>query len=216
MKTFSKLKYAAVALIFACSHAIADGAQSGIYTLRSVPGTQLDFRKVYLASDGIKASGFFDNPFTRPAAGDPDADPTCRFFLSGEVTPQGDIRLDTWYPDRQSGKIETGEPIILKRKGRVWVAMVSGDLPNCDVPTIETGDSLMLTASKPWRSFAFVNKPKTFLYSEPDNVKRTKSYLLRFDVVALLGSHREWLKVDYFRNDADIARWVKSADLTGR
>ncbi|MGF6596744.1 hypothetical protein P3T23_001455 [Paraburkholderia sp. GAS448] len=216
MSTFSKLKYAAVVLMFACSHAIADDARSGIYTLRSVPGTQLDFRKVYLALDGIKASGFFDNPFTRPTANDPDADPTCRFFLSGEVTPQGEIRLDTWYPDRQSGKIETGAPIILKKKGEAWVATVSGDLPNCDAPTIDTGDFLTLKSSRPWRNFAFVNKSKTFLYSAPDDAERTKGYLVRFDAVAVLESDHEWLHVDYFRNDADVVRWVKGLDLTER
>jgi hypothetical protein len=46
-----------------------------------VPGTTLDGRKVYLAVDQGRVSGYFDNPFTTPAENDPDRDPTCRFLL---------------------------------------------------------------------------------------------------------------------------------------
>jgi hypothetical protein len=174
MSTFSKLKYAGIVMLFAFGPAFAGDAQSGVYALSSAPGTQLDFRKVYLAWDNDRVSGFFDNPFTRPAINDPNDDPTCRFFLSGEVTPRGDIRLDTWYPDSQSGNIETGAPIVLKRKQGAWEATVTGDLPNCDASTVSTGDLLTLKSSNPWRSFAFVNKPKTYLYSKPENGMRTK------------------------------------------
>ncbi|GJH38545.1 hypothetical protein CBA19CS91_37330 [Paraburkholderia hospita] len=59
----------------------ADELHSGMYELSTVPGNQLDYRKVYLVVEKHDVQGFFDNPFTAPAANNPDRDPTCRFLL---------------------------------------------------------------------------------------------------------------------------------------
>lgn len=188
---------------------------SGVYALRSVAGTQLDYRKVFLSFDGDQVSGFFDNPFTQPASNDSDANPTCRFFLTGRLSSAGEVKLDTWYPSQPGKPDETGAPIVLKRgdDGK-WTVGLSGSLPNCDVPTIETGDFLKLEAPRPWRSINYVTVVKSVLYAAPTDSSKTRAYLVRFDPVGMLDTHSNWSKIDYFGKDGDLVRWVKSSDLS--
>jgi hypothetical protein len=137
-------------------------------------------------------------------------------FFNGSMLGDGSIRLDTWYPDGQTGNIETGSPIVLREKSGQWVATVTGDLPNCDAPTIESGDFLKLDAPRPWKSIGYINKSKTFLYSDPSDDSRTKAYLVRSDPVALVQSKGEWVEINYFGHRANLLRWLKRTDLTQR
>jgi hypothetical protein len=206
----------AAALVLTSGLVLAGEINSGNYALRTLPGSQLDFRRVYIADNDGKVSGFFDNPFTRPATSVPDENPTCRFFFNGSTLGDGIIRLDTWYPDEQTGRIETGTSIVLREKSGEWVATVASDLPNCDAPTIETGDFLTLDKPEPWKSIGYINKAKTFLYSEPSEGSRTKAYLVQSDPVALLLSNGEWLHIKYIGHGSNLSRWLKRSDLTQR
>lgn len=186
----------------------ADELRSGVYALRSVPGTQLDYRKLYLAVDNGNVTGFFDNPFTAPAANNPDRDPTCRFLLkSTSVTPN---QVD--FATQFSG--DRGQPISVSSSAKgVWSVHVRGDLPNCDVPTISTGDSLTISAARDWIGFAAVASRRTRLYLRPDDSSVTKAYLVKDDVVAVLARKDEWVQVDYFARGTDLIRWIKRSDL---
>jgi hypothetical protein len=204
----------ASALMLTSGLAFSGEISSGSYTLRTLPGSQLDFRRVYMAEDDGKIFGFFDNPFTRPAKNDPDENLTCRFFFSGSALGDGSIRLDTWYPDEQTGHIETGAPIVLRERSGAWVATVTGALPNCDAPTIETDDFLTLDRPEPWKSIGFINKARSFLYSEPNEGSRTKAYLVRSDPAALLQGNIGWLHITYIGHGSNLSRWLKRSDFT--
>jgi hypothetical protein len=206
----------AAALMLGSGLTFAGGISSGNYALRTLLGSQLDFRRVYMAEDDGKISGFFDNPFTRPANNDLGENLTCRFFFSGSTRGDGSIRLDTWYPDEQTGHIETGSPIVLREKSGAWMATVTGDLPNCDAPTIETGDFLTLDKPEPWKSIGYINKSRSLLYSGPNEGSRTKGYLVRSDPVALLQGNSEWLHITYIGHGSNLSRWLKRPDLTQR
>jgi hypothetical protein len=188
--------------------ASADELRAGIYDLRTVPGTTLDGRKVYLAVDQGRVSGYFDNPFTTPAENDPDRDPTCRFLLEPARPQGGSIRFKTAFADEQ------GDPLQLTSTGHGdWKVRVGGILPNCGIPTIDTGDTLHLSTEKPWLAFASVTARRAPLYTAASDDARGKAYLVRNDVVAVLERVGPWVRVDYFARGADLIRWMKRADL---
>ncbi|MEM5446684.1 MULTISPECIES: hypothetical protein [Paraburkholderia] len=214
----TRVKTIGMALIMLSAFNVARSEeQSGAYTLRTVAGTQLDYRKLFLSFDGDRVSGFFDNPFTQPASNDPDANPTCRFFLTGKLSSAGEVKLDTWYPTERGKADETGASVALKKRSDgTWIATLSGALPNCDVPTIATGDFLKLDTPQPWRVINYVAVPKSILYSAPADSSRTKAYLVRLDPVAVLETRSSWSRIDYLGKGGGLVRWVKSSDLSVR
>lgn len=213
-KTFTF--WPALILALASGWALADEISSGIYKLRTQPESQLDFRRVYIADDNGKISGFFDNPLTRPAENDLEGNLTCRFFLSGSTVDDGSIRLETWYPGELMSQFQTGASIVLREKSGAWVATVTGDLPNCDAPTVETGDVLTLDQPKSWKNIGYINKSISPLYSKPSEGSRTKAYLVRHDPVALLEGNTEWLHIIYIGHGSNLSRWLKRSDVTQR
>jgi len=188
----------------------ADELHSGVYELRTVPGTQLDYRKVYLVVEKGEVQGFFDNPFTAPAANNPDRDPTCRFLLKSSDTKGNTITFSTYFADEKGGKIS-----LSPGSQQSWAVKVDGDLPNCEVPTIESGDSLTFKSERNWIGFAMIASKRAPLFSASQDSARTKGYLVKNDVVAVLARIGDWVQVDYFARGNDLVRWVKRSDLQG-
>ncbi|MBN3761030.1 hypothetical protein [Burkholderia sp. Ac-20365] len=185
--------------------------RAGIYALRTVPGADLDHRKVYVAVNGTEISGFFDNPFTTPAANNPDRDPTCRFLLKGSSAAGGVVEFTTFFG------AERGASIAVTSRGRgAWSVHVDGDLPNCEVSTVESGDSMTFDSERHWLGFARIASAKAPLFNEPQADARSKAYLVRNDVVAILERHAGWAKIDYFQRGGNLVRWVNASDLAGR
>ncbi|HDR9202010.1 TPA: hypothetical protein QDB48_003341 [Burkholderia vietnamiensis] len=176
--------------------------------MRSVPGTQLDYRKVYVAVDNGAVAGYFDNPFTAPAVNNPDRDPTCRFLLKGRGEKSGAIGLATYFAGERGGRIS-----ISPGNRGVWNVRVDGDLPNCEVPTIESGDFLTFKSSRNWIDFATVASKRAPLYATAQESSRSKAYVVSGDVVAVLARQGNWVQIDYFARGSDVIRWVKRSDL---
>ncbi|OXJ26565.1 hypothetical protein CFB46_07030 [Burkholderia sp. HI2761] len=186
----------------------ADELRAGVYELRSVPGTQLDYRKVYVAVDNGAVAGYFDNPFTAPAVNNPDRDPTCRFLLKGGAEKSGAVGLTTYFAGERGGRIS-----VSPGNRGVWNVRVDGDLPNCEVPTIESGDILTFKSSRNWIGFATVASKRAPLYATARDSSRSKAYVVSGDVVAVLARQGDWVQIDYFARGSDVIRWVKRGDL---
>jgi hypothetical protein len=186
----------------------AEELHSGVYELRTVPGTQLDYRKVYFAVDKGEVQGFFDNPFTAPAANNPDRDPTCRFLLKSNGAKGNTTTFGTWFADEKGGKIS-----LTPGTNEAWSVNVNGDLPNCEVPTIESGDFLKFKSERNWIGFAMIASKRASLFSASQDSARTKGYLVKDDVVAVLARSGDWVQIDYFARGNDLVRWVKGSDL---
>lgn len=218
MNTSAKIRLAsAIAALLTFSYAFSADLQSGVFSLRSVPGAQLDFRKIYLVKRDGKVEGFFDNPFTQPTENNPDANPTCKFFLNGEFYTPGEIQLHAWYPESdQAGDASAGASIFLTKSGDSWKVRIAGDLPNCDMPTVETGDFIKSDMVEPWQSIAYISKPKSYFYTRPHDTDRTRGYLVHSDAVAVIKYEGDWALVNYLRGDINLIRWMKRADLTER
>lgn len=109
---------------------------------------------------------------------------------------------------------DRGEPISVAASAKgVWSVRVNGDLPNCDVPTISTGDSLTFSAARSWIGFASITSRRARLYSKPEDSAITKAYLVKDDVAAVLVRNGDWVQIDYFASGTDLVRWIKRADL---
>lgn len=202
------LGWVAASALMAAGCAGADEVRAGVYELRSVPGTQLDYRKVYVAVDNGAVAGYFDNPFTAPAVNNPDRDPTCRFLLKGRGEKSGAIGLATYFAGERGGRIS-----ISPGNRGVWNVRVDGDLPNCEVPTIESGDFLTFKSSRNWIDFATVASKRAPLYATAQESSRSKAYVVSGDVVAVLARQGNWVQIDYFARGSDVIRWVKRSDL---
>jgi integrase len=194
-------------------NARADSNISGEYLIRSVSGTSLDFRKIYLIFGNSGVQGFFDNPFTRPASNGHDFDPTCRFFLTGKVIDENELKLETWFPEKETEHIFRGSAIALKKMGSGWVVSIDGALPNCEVATIDNGDEIVFSSPRKWVGFSYVNKVRANLYAKPEVKSRIRSYLVEFDAVAVMETGAEWSKIDYFLNGRDLIKWIPTSDL---
>ncbi|MCM2481437.1 hypothetical protein [Burkholderia glumae] len=207
MKRIGLAVIAALALSISTA-AQADQLRSGVYALRSVPGAQLDYRKLYLAVDNGHITGFFDNPSTAPAANHPDRDPTCRFLLKSTSVARNEVDFATQFGGAQ------GQPISVSSNAKgVWSVRVHGDLPNCDVPTISTGDALTFSAERAWIGFATVASQRARLYAKPEAPAATRAYLVKDDVAAVLARKGDWVRVDYFFRGTDLIRWIRRSDL---
>ncbi|CAG9197310.1 conserved exported hypothetical protein [Burkholderia vietnamiensis] len=202
------LGWVAASALMAAGYAGADELRAGVYELRTVPGTQLDYRKVYVAVDNGAVAGYFDNPFTAPAVNNPDRDPTCRFLLKGRGEKSGAIGLATYFAGERGGRIS-----ISPGNRGVWNVRVDGDLPNCEVPTIESGDFLTFKSSRNWIDFATVASKRAPLYATAQESSRSKAYVVSGDVVAVLARQGNWVQIDYFARGSDVIRWVKRSDL---
>ncbi|WP_347555291.1 hypothetical protein [Robbsia sp. KACC 23696] len=191
--------------------------QSGVYTLRTDPNSQLDSRKVYLAVDQGEVSGYFDNPYTQPARNVPDLDPTCRFLLHGSVSDGTHIVLQSSYPEKESGKSESGGTLTLTKNDRGWEVTVNGDLPNCEVATVSDGETLTLSKVQPdWRGFGYVAVAKAPLYTSASERAKSAAYLVRYDPVAVLRQSGQpgWLYAEYLNaRKGVLKRWMKSSDV---
>ena len=208
MKILASLIVAAGLL--ASGFASGEELRAGVYSLRTVAGADLDHRKVYVAVNGTEVSGFFDNPLTTPAANNPDRDPTCRFLLKGSRTAAGDLKFATSFAG------ERGASIDVKARGQgTWSVHVDGDLPNCEVPTVDSGDWLTLESERHWIGFARIASVRAPLLNAPRADARSKAYLVRNDVVAILERSGDWVKIDYFQRGGELLRWVRESDLSG-
>lgn len=195
----------------------SDAIQSGVYALRSVADGRLDSRKVYIAVDHDQVSGYFDYPFTQPASNVPDLDPSCRFLLRGKLGNGPRIILHAFYPDKQSGTVQSSGTLTLSKQDGAWAVTVDGDFPDCEVATVDNGDTVTLSEPRPnWRGFGYVVTSKAALYNSPSDAAKSSAYLIRYDPVALLRepAKRDWVYIDYFNaRRGTLNRWMKSSDI---
>ncbi len=145
---------------------------------------------------------------TTPAANAPDRDPTCRFLLKGTAGARG-VDFSTAFGGDHGDSIT----IAPAAQGH-WVVTAVGDrLPNCDVPTISTGDTLAFGEPRDWLDFTQVAVRRARLYSAPQAQAATRAYLVKGDVAAVLARSGDWVEIDYFARGATRVRWVRRADL---
>ncbi len=88
--------------------------------------------------------------------------------------------------------------------------------PGCQsvlLPQIDQGLTFDLTAAARWQELSFVQSAKAYLYKEPDEAKKMKSYLVKGDVVGVLAYKGGWVSVEYNTGVKKLRAWVRAIDV---
>lgn len=137
----------------------------------------------------------------------------CAFFFSGNLKGEN-AELKVWQDLEQgisSGELhKVGDDVQLK-------APHAPDYSGCGLvllPEIEnSGVKLSPISLRPWLEIRQVDVRKTWLFSTPARSKNHKNYLLRDDVVAVLGYQDDLAQVDYWHEGSLLSGWVLTEDV---
>jgi hypothetical protein len=137
----------------------------------------------------------------------------CRALVDGRLDGDGHTAgLQAWLPD-DPGRI----PGTLSMEGadiRVRLAENPSGCAMVSNMTVEGQRWWMKEARPDWVGVGLVTVDRAFLHSEPvDNAGREKSYLIEWDVVAVLERRAGWMHVEYIESDSSARGWIRSSDL---
>jgi hypothetical protein len=62
-----------------------------------------------------------------------------------------------------------------------------------------------------WIDIKIIKEPKAYFYSEPDNSKKKKAYLIKGDCIKVLEKNSSWLKVEFSAKKTTIG-WIRLED----
>lgn len=139
---------------------------------------------------------------------------TCTFFLKGKIAEnraENRVEVATWSDQVFPGVLKTvGTDVSLQiEKGR--------EFPGCGLvlmPEIARGITLDKTFEAKWDDLKIVVNDRAYLFSEPSESKKMKSYLIKNDVVGILSRNGEWVRIEFPRDGKkSIGGWVKASDV---
>jgi len=133
---------------------------------------------------------------------------TCSFFLSGrEKGGQADVV--TWSLEAFPGSLKPADDGVILRveNGR--------DHPGCASvlpPLISDGMLLDLDSRADWTSLRRVTAKRSYLLKKPNDRRGARAYLVRGDIVGVLGRSGDWLHVEYAKERRRTGGWMRAAD----
>ena len=133
---------------------------------------------------------------------------TCSFYLSGQG--EGDqVDLLTWNIETFPGSLQAAEQGVVLRieRGR--------DHPGCGSvlpPLISQGMLLDRIAIANWTSLRRVIAKKTFLFPKPSKKAKSRTYVVKGDVVGVFSQSDDWLRVEYVNGQKRVGGWILAAD----
>lgn len=137
---------------------------------------------------------------------------TCSFSMSGPVDAMGHATLATRVPMGFAGKLQADGD------GVAFSVESATEIPGCGMllpPEINTGLALSLIEPKQWIGMARVEDPRAYLYQTPQEQAAHSRYLVRADVVGILGCKDSWCEVEFIsKAGASHIGWLKEQHLT--
>lgn len=133
----------------------------------------------------------------------------CSFYLRGTYSA-GQVNVMTWQEKKLPGFLKAvADGVVLHLpNGRSH--------PGCQsvlLPQIDQGLAFDLTAAARWQELSFVQSAKAYLYKEPDEAGKMKSYLVKGDVVGVLAYKGGWVSVEYNTGVKKLRAWVRAIDV---
>ena len=88
--------------------------------------------------------------------------------MRGKLDNGARIVMHAFYPDKQSGTMQSSGTFTLSKQEGAWAVTVDGDFPDCEVATVDNGDTVTLSEPRlNWRGFGYVVTSKAALYNRP-------------------------------------------------
>ncbi len=188
-----------VAAPFSCALSESTGLQSGVYeNLLMAVNANGAVQGVYSSSNG---QGIVE---------------TCVIYFNGTANGETTIPLKTWDFENKflPGTLAPDERDV---DLSIPESANYGGCGMAPAPNDPQGTPLSLIRATGWTAIEQVQAPKAFLHAAPADGKMPRAYVIKGDIVGLLGTANGWLHVEYIP-PADLTKsvkgWIASSEAT--
>lgn len=134
---------------------------------------------------------------------------SCSFNFEGQLTDKKVTKLRTWGSEDIDGSIERVGDGIVK-------LTVNGDHPGCmglSGNFLKEGMEIKLDESKKWIRFAAISKDKVYLSKADNKDVKSKVYIIKDDVFAILKEEGDKVFIEYINHNAKSFKgWINKSD----
>lgn len=138
----------------------------------------------------------------------------CAFSFRGQLRATGESGIATWSNVKLPGRI------LFTADGVKLTIPLGQDHAGCGLvlmPQIATGLELDRTADASWTALRRIIADKASLFDAPQAPKPRRGYLVKGDVVGVIGGQDGWVKVEFPANGKRTSGWIQpgsSAELS--
>ncbi len=135
---------------------------------------------------------------------------SCSVLFIGKVNGSNTCKVD-FYNSPDIKLVTTGEAVFDPDK--ITLTAKSGEGYCNDILDLTGGLEMDFAKGRPYIGCRAVNKVTTYLYSSPVDSAKTKMYLLKGDMVMILGVKEGWVKIEYIGKKI-IDGWIRKSELS--
>ena len=134
---------------------------------------------------------------------------SCSFYLKGKLELTGIVHVQTWSETMKPGFIGLSEGgVILAIEG----ARDYSGCANVLIPEIETGVEYTQTRKADWIGLVTISAEKAFLMATTHPKSKHKGYIVKGDVVGVLGYQDGWAQVEFISDqDRSFTGWIDAS-----
>ena len=171
----------------------------------SINGIYNGLGSLYIITDNSEVKGYFQN-----YRGERNNFSTIFFFVGKRADNNNMIyEIKTFYP----GDMDTikGTCKILNPKN---LEITLDETPPGDVFSINHNkDNFEIVKEKNWKGIGYIISNKVRLMPNPNNLKKSISYITKNDCVAILKKDNIWVQVEYIGKNRNRIGWILSEQI---
>jgi len=132
---------------------------------------------------------------------------TCVIYFTGTANGESTIPLETWDFEKKflPGTLAPDDPDV---DLSIPDSANYGGCGMSPAPNDPQGTPLSLIRATGWTAIEQISSPKAYLHTAPADSKTPRAYVIKGDVVGLLGMANGWLHVEYIP-PSDLTKSVK-------
>jgi hypothetical protein len=135
---------------------------------------------------------------------------SCAVLFVGKINGSGTARVD-FYNSPDIKLVTTGDVVFDADK--ITLTAKSGEGYCNDILNLTDGLEMEFTKTRPYIGCRAVNEDRVYLYSSPVDSGKTKMYLLKGDMIMIVGIKADWVKIEYIGKKI-IDGWIKKSQLS--
>lgn len=135
---------------------------------------------------------------------------SCAVLFIGKTNGSGTARVD-FYNSPDIKLVTTGDVVF--NTDNITVTAKSGEGYCNDILNLTGGLEMDFTKRQPYIGCRAVNEDRVYLYSSPVDSGKTKLYLLKGDMIMILGTKGDWVKIEYIGKRM-IDGWIRKGQLS--
>lgn len=138
---------------------------------------------------------------------------SCRIEFRGKVQNQNLVTIEFYEPGHDSIlakgslKFEKGHSLNIKSDSPISFCQTIFDLGG------KNGELFNLKNKVPIKYCSHITAERSYLSKQPSDASRTKSYLIKNDLVSILKEKDGWAFVEYYGSKV-VSGWIKSSSIS--